>query len=473
MDTNSFEQALSASGREPMSEGQPVRDFRTYVVDRPAEEMFTVDRALFSDPGLFELEMRYIFEGTWIYLAHESQLPRPYDFYTTTIGRQPVILTRSENGEIGCFINACPHRGAMLCQERRGNRKILSCPYHGWCFNGSGALASIKDEPTGAYPDVFERLDHGLTRIPRLDNYRGFLFASLNPAVPDLETHLGQARPFIDMIADQAPEGLEVVKGSADYSCSGNWKLQAENGVDGYHFDIVHRTFVGVIQRRMKSGNDAVRAVDVQRLGTSEVANGCYDLGNGHSLLWLDYPNPQDRPLHERRAEMAVKFGETRARWMMDRVRNLLVYPNIFFMDQASTQLRVIHPLAVDRTRVSTYCIAPVNEPPAARARRLRQYEDFFNASGVGTPDDLAAFEACQRGYNGRLVRWQQGYVRGAGRALRGADAEAEALGILPCASSSDFRDEVILQGQYRQWLKLMSEGQPLQGDTDNGRRPA
>jgi benzoate/toluate 1,2-dioxygenase alpha subunit len=200
--------------------------------------------------------------------------------------------------------------------------------------------------------------------------------------------------------------------------------------------------------------------VDIQRLGTPAIANGSYDLRNGHTVLWIDYPNPQDRPNHERRAEMAARFGEVRTRWMMERVRNLLFYPNIFFMDQTSTQLRVIHPLAVDKTRVSTYCIAPVGESAAARAHRLRQYEDFFNASGVGTPDDLAAFEACQKGYQGRLVRWQQGYVRGAQRLMQGADAEAQALGIHPATSIPDFRDETIYHGHYRQWLTLMSQGQ-------------
>src|SRR5712692_8906492 len=442
MGTPTFENAVSSNGPEVTLVHPPVRDVRTYVVDNPEEGMFTVDRALFSDPGLFELEMKYIFEGTWIYLAHESQLPRPHDFYTTTIGRQPVVLMRNQAGEIGGFLNACAHRGALV---------------------------SVKDHATGAYPEAFERLDHGLTRVPRLASYRGFLFGSLNPAVPDLETHLGEARPFIDMMVDQAPEGLEVVRGSADYTYGGNWKLQVENGVDGYHFDIVHRTFVGVIQRRMAAGKDAVRAIDVQRLGTPAVGNGCYDLGNGHTLLWTDYPNPQDRPLYERRGEIAAQFGEVGARWMMERIRNLLFYPNVFFMDQTSTQLRVIHPLAVDKTRVSTSCIAPVGEGAAARAHRLRQYEDFFNDSGVGTPDDLAAFEACQRGYQGRLVRWQQGYMRGVRRMTLGADAEAQAIGVRPYSSTNDFRDETIYHGQYRQWLKCMRQGQRAERGASNG----
>ncbi len=469
MGTHPFESDERHTGLDVTLARQPARHVQTYIVDNPQEGMFTVDRAIFSDPTIFELEMKYIFEGSWIYLAHESQVPRPHDFFTTTIGRQPVILMRNQAGEVGGFLNTCPHRGATVCLTKRGNQKILTCPYHGWALNTSGVLVSVKDHATGAYPEAFERLDHGLTRVPRLASYRGFLFGSLNPAVPALETHLGEARPFIDMMVDQAPEGLEVLRGSADYTYGGNWKLQVENGVDGYHFDIVHRTFVGVIQRRMAAGKDAVRAIDVQRLGTPAVGNGCYDLGNGHTLLWTDYPNPQDRPLYERREEIAAQFGEVRARWMMERIRNLLLYPNVFFMDQTSTQLRVIHPLAVDKTRVSSYCIAPVGEGAAARAHRLRQYEDFFNASGVGTPDDLAAFEACQRGYQGRLVRWQQGYMRGTGRMVQGADAEAHAIGVQPYASSNDFRDETIYHGHYRQWLKLMSQGQSAAKGASNG----
>jgi len=442
------------------------RDLESYIVDDVQEGMFTIDRALFIDPELFALEMKYIFEGTWIYLAHESQLPHAHDFYTTTIGRQPIILMRNQQGEIGGFLNTCPHRGATVCLSKRGNQKVLTCPYHGWSFNTNGASISVKDHAAGAYPPAFDQLDHGLTRVPRLTNYRGFLFGSLNPHVQDFATHLGAARVFIDMIADQAPQGWEVIKGSTEYTYGGNWKLQTENGVDGYHFDIVHRTFMGVIQRRAASGKDTVRAVDVERLDKPETATGCYDLGNGHTLLWADYPNPQDRPLYERRAELAIQHGEVHTSWMMDRLRNLLIYPNIFFMDQTSTQLRVIHPLAVDKTRVSTYCIAPVGESARDRRHRLRQYEDFFNASGVGTPDDLAAFEACQRGYNGRLVRWQQGYVRGTQRMTLGADTEAHALGIHPYSSSSDFRDETLYHGQYRRWLHLMREGQRAESET-------
>lgn len=445
------------------------KDFRVYIHDQPERGEFTVDRSIFTDPDVFDLEMRAIFEGNWIYLAHESQLPRPHDFYTTIIGRQPVLLMRNKAGEIGGFLNACPHRGATVCLTKRGNQKILTCPYHGWSFNSDGTLVGVKGYASGAYPESFDQLDHGLVRLPRLENYRGFLFGSLSPTVDALATHLGEARIFIDMLVDQAPQGLEVVRGSTDYTYNGNWKLQAENGVDGYHFDIVHRTFVGVIQRRVAAKSDTVRALDVGRLEKPGLATGCYDLGNGHTLLWTDYPNPQDRPSYAHRGALLAKFGETRTRWITDRIRNLLLYPNVFFMDQVSMQLRVIYPLAVDKTRIATYCIAPVGEDAATRAHRLRQYEDFFNASGVGTPDDLAAFEACQRGYQGRLARWQQGYARGLRRLQSGADAEAQALGLHPQSSSPDFCDEALFHGQYRHWLGLMERGRPTTREQSNG----
>ncbi len=74
---------------------------------------------------------------------------------------------------------------------------------------------------------------------------------------------------------------------------------------------------------------------------------------------------------------------------MVNETRNLCLYPNVYLMDQFSTQIRVIRPLAVDKTEVTIWCFAPKGEPDQARALRIRQYEDFFNVSGMGTPDDL------------------------------------------------------------------------------------
>ena len=47
----------------------------SFMEDDPQTGRFRVARDIFTDPELFELEMKHIFEGNWIYLAHESQIP--------------------------------------------------------------------------------------------------------------------------------------------------------------------------------------------------------------------------------------------------------------------------------------------------------------------------------------------------------------------------------------------------------------
>ena len=82
-------------------------DFSSYIDERPDEGIYRVDRSIFTDPALFELEMKYIFEKTWVFLCHESQIANPNDFITTYIGRQPVIVNRDATGTINAYINAC------------------------------------------------------------------------------------------------------------------------------------------------------------------------------------------------------------------------------------------------------------------------------------------------------------------------------------------------------------------------------
>ncbi|HMX54464.1 MAG TPA: Rieske 2Fe-2S domain-containing protein, partial [Plasticicumulans sp.] len=363
-------------------------------------------RDIFTDPALFELEMQHIFEGNWIYLAHDSQIPNPNDYLTTHIGRQPIFIARNRQGELNAFINACSHRGSMLCRFKKGNKSTYTCPFHGWTFSNSGKLLKVKDPDGAGYPDGFSRNgSHDLTKVARFESYRGFLFGSLNPDVLPLAEHLGEATKIIDMIVDQAPDGLEVLRGSSTYVYDGNWKLQAENGADGYHVSSVHWNYVATTNRR-KTGEtaDDVKAMDASSWARQK--GGYYAFEHGHMLLWMQWPNPQDRPLYERRDELIERFGAARADWMIGYLRNLCLYPNVYLMDQFSSQIRQIRPLAIDKTEVTIYCIAPKNESPEARARRIRQYEDFFNATGMATPDDLAIFEACQEGYKARIVEW-------------------------------------------------------------------
>lgn len=86
------------------------------LIEDSTNGLFRCDRTIFTDKELFELEMEHLFEGNWVYLAHESQIPDRNDYFTAWMGRQPVFVTRNKDNELGAFINACSHRGAMLCR---------------------------------------------------------------------------------------------------------------------------------------------------------------------------------------------------------------------------------------------------------------------------------------------------------------------------------------------------------------------
>jgi benzoate/toluate 1,2-dioxygenase alpha subunit len=426
------------------------------VIDDHDAGIYRVDRRIFTDEDIFELEMQHIFEGNWVYLAHESQVPNPGDYFTTYIGRQPVVITRGKGGELNCLVNACAHRGAMLCRRKTDNRMTLTCPFHGWTFRNDGALLKVKDPEGAGYPETFGvNGSHDLTKVARFDSYRGFLFGSLNTDVLPLDEHLGDTTKVIDMLVDQSPEGLEVLRGSSTYTFDGNWKVQAENGADGYHVSVTHWNYAATTSRRgTGESKNSTKAMDAGGWGKS--GGGYWSYPNGHLCLWTWAANPQDRPLWDRMDELKKEFGDAKGEFMVKGSRNLCLYPNVYLMDQFSTQIRHLRPIAPDKTEVTIWCIAPKGESAQARARRIRQYEDFFNASGMATPDDLEEFRSCQLTFRATAARWND-LSRGAQHWLTGPDEVAKSLGMNGVISAGmRTEDEGLYPVQHGYWRRKM-----------------
>lgn len=434
----------------------------TAIQDDKETGVFRCRRDIFTNPELFELEMKYLFESNWVYLAHESQIPDNNDYYTTSIGRQPIIITRDKQGVLHAVINACAHKGAMLCRRKHGNKGSFTCPFHGWTFSNAGKLLKVKDEKTTEYPVSFNKNgSHDLTKVARFESYRGFLFGSLNPNVQPLQEYLGETRVIIDQIVDQAPNGIEVLRGNSSYIYDGNWKMQMENGCDGYHVSSVHWNYAATMSRRHAEGTKATDANN-----WSKSVAGVYGFDNGHILLWTKTLNPEVRPIWNQREELAQRVGQERADFIVSQTRNLCLYPNVFLMDQFGTQIRVARPLSVNQTEISIFCFGPKGESAEDRALRIRQYEDFFNVSGMGTADDLEEFRACQAGYAGTAVRWND-MSRGAPLWIDGPDENAQKMGMNPLLSGTRSEDEGLFVCQHNYWAKTMRQAlqQEREGD--------
>lgn len=427
------------------------------LIDDSAER-FRVDRAVYFDPDVFEAELDSFFEGGWVYLCHESQLRQPGEYFAAKMGRQPVFIVRRKEGTLAAYINACSHRGAMLVPLQTGKEAAFTCRFHGWVFNLDGRCIKIKNEETGAYDTPNPRAEFGLTPIGRLESYRGFVFGSLREDVGALADYLGPTRPWIDLMVDQSPQGLEVLPGSSTYVVRGNWKMQAENGVDGYHVSTVHRVFASTMaNREAKLNLTGMQRTESGRL-TGNVASGGFDFGNGHMAIWAQHTDPTRRPIYAQKERLEREFPAAKVDWMLNRGRNLYLFPNVLLMDNPSTQIRTIHPVSPDRAEVTVRCIAPVGESQAARSARLRKFEDFYLTTGMATTDDLAALESTHQGGFGRRARWND-MARGAGVILQGAaNSDAAAIGCEPVASSHNWDHEIMYRGFYRNWLKRLLE---------------
>ena len=102
-----------------------------------------IDRRIYSDPAIFELEMERIFGRAWLFLCHESQIPEPGDFFQSVMGRDNVLVVRQKDGTVKAMLNTCAHRGNAVCRAEEGNVKSFLCTYHGWSYGIDGRLLGV------------------------------------------------------------------------------------------------------------------------------------------------------------------------------------------------------------------------------------------------------------------------------------------------------------------------------------------
>ena len=364
------------------------------VIDDRERSLFRVHRSAFTSQELFDREQREIFGKAWLYVGHESEIPNPHDFQTRRVGGREVIYVRGKQGDVEVLLNSCRHRGAEVCRERRGNRKIFTCFYHGWAYNTQGALVSVPDGDR--YSAAFDRAEHGLAK-PRTETYRGFTYVTFGADALPLQTYLADATHLIDLVADQSASGMEIVPGTHNYSMRANWKLLMENSCDGYHGFTVHQTYfemmmnLGVTPGLVRDTSNGI---------------GC-DLGNGHAVVEspeLGMPLMSEEILATtvaRRAQLVERIGEARTRKMLNTTRNLILFPNMALVDlNFGIQVRTMYPLAPDRTEITGWQLMPKDASEALKRYRIDNALTFWGPAGLATPDDVEGLEQCQRGFS-------------------------------------------------------------------------
>jgi p-cumate 2,3-dioxygenase alpha subunit len=422
---------MTMTGEAPPVTGVPLVD------EDAARHRFRVHRDTMTSPEIFAQERERIFNHCWLYVGHESEVAEPGDYVRRPVGGRPVFMVRgAKSGQVHVFHNTCTHRGAVVCRQKSGNAKVFQCFYHAWTFDSEGQLTGVPGRD--AYGEKLDFAALGLRPVARMASYRGFVFASFDENIVDLTDYLAGATEYLDLIVDSADGQMEIIKGTNEYCIGANWKLLAENSIDGYHAVSTHDTYFKYL---VALGTDLKGGVQ----GTAK------DLGNGHAVL--EYAAPWGRPIakweplfgeHARteiaslRAGLVDRYGAERAGRMTDTNRNLLIFPNLVVNDIMAITVRTFMPSAPGQMDVTAWELAPTDELAQLRQRRLDSFLTFLGPAGFATPDDLEALESCQQGFTSGGVEWND--------ISRGMAREPEAS------------DEAQMRAFWRRWQQQMGD---------------
>jgi benzoate/toluate 1,2-dioxygenase subunit alpha len=413
-----------------------------------------VHRSLYLDPDVFDLEMEKIFGCTWVYVGHDSLVPNSGDYITVRIGKQPLVMSRHSDGQVYVIFNSCGHRGAVVCNEDKGNASVFRCCYHGWTFKTNGDLEAIA-MPRG-YGESFDASNPalGMRRVPRVANYRGFIFASLSERGQSLEQHLGAARDSIDELVDRAPDGaIDLSAGVHKYMFRGNWKLQLENTVDMYHVPFSHESSVSRSGKQFSRGAGQRSGSAISDRGSAaqrwEQRPAWGSRSNGHAYAGHQ-PVAEEMPdtpaFREYFAALEKRHGKERALEILKPKRhNTAFYPNMT-LQALNQHVRVIVPVAVDRTEVHVYPVTFKGAPKEMNDDFVRHLNLTHSAASLIQTDDLECFQRCQTGLKAQNSDWVW--------FARGVDTDKE-------DEHGDYVNhgtvEIQQRAQYAAWLRLMS----------------
>jgi phenylpropionate dioxygenase-like ring-hydroxylating dioxygenase large terminal subunit len=404
-----------------------------------------VHRDVYIDPRVFDAEMHRIFMRSWVYVGHDSEIAGAGDFKATAIGTEPVILVRDGAGEPRVLVNRCSHRGAAVCPLRKGHASGFRCQYHGWSFALDGALLGVP------FADGYGALDKrslGLVAAPRVESYRGFIFACFDPHVPPLTEHLGGVLAHIDRFVEHARGyQLQVAPDANEVLYEANWKMQLENNVDGYHLSFTHQSLFEVLSARTASQPRYLSS-------GSEGAATVTAFANGHAVM--DLRAVAARAVRERLdilpgapapgADLDAFFGIDGAEELYlastGPPMNISIFPNL---NLGSINICEVHPLAVNRTRVVLRPLLLAGAPDEINRLRLRYHELGSGPAGFVQPDDLEMFERTGEGLAAAQAPWLE-LSRGRERETLGEDARRV----------GQISDETPQRGQYRRWRELM-----------------
>jgi glycine betaine catabolism A len=235
----------------------------------------TLPGRYYTDPAIFELEKRNIFEQQWLYVCRAQDLPAPGRFVRASVGDENVIVVRGRDEKLRAFLNVCRHRGATICLTDSGDvGRSIRCPYHSWSYRLDGTMISAPNWQSMAAAD---KADYGLHPV-HLAEWHGLVWLNLaeNPPLfdeqvwPQLDYRLGGDRAKFD----RYNLASLVVGKRVDYTVTANWKIIQENFQECYHCATIHPELIDTLPqfRNLAGGATATYETDGYRFAEDKAS---------------------------------------------------------------------------------------------------------------------------------------------------------------------------------------------------------
>lgn len=388
----------------------------TVVHDLVHLDRRTVSARVLTDPEIYELELKKVFTRTWIFVAHESEIPNPGDFVNRYIGADPVIVARDAEGQIHVLLNSCTHRGAQVCRADFGNASTFRCPYHGWVFDNTGKLREVTLEREG-FQDRLDKAALSLKKA-RVNIFHGLIFATWDHQAPSLIEYLGDIRWYLDIVWGLTDRGMEVVGPPQRWIIKCNWKLPSENFVaDGYHVGGTHRALGEVGLLPMQTIDDILFGVNVT------------DPKTGHGLRCVSFFLP---PGTEASLENVAPFFGLSPELLPQVERRLskgqlevflsyppvvgTIFPNFSWLNapfpteiggpiEPMISIRLWRPHGPNETEVWSWALVQKGTSQEFKDAGRRCVIRTFGSSGIFEQDDAEVWSAIQRAVGGVVGR--------------------------------------------------------------------
>ncbi|MGZ8294864.1 MAG: aromatic ring-hydroxylating dioxygenase subunit alpha [Telluria sp.] len=414
-----------------------------------------VHRDVYIDPGVFALEMEQLWSNTWVYVGHESQVPNKGDYYSTDVALQPVIMVRHSDDSVRVMMNRCAHKGAKVVADTCGNTgKFFRCPYHAWTFKTDGSLLSIPLKNAYESTALAEcEAGKGLTTIPNVEVYRGFVFARLSADGPGFHEFFGDSLSSIDNMADRSPEGkLEIAGGCLRYVHDCNWKMFIENLNDTMHPMVAHESSAGTAKKLWEGKPaDEPKPMAIEQFVPfmsdykffDEMGVRVFD--NGHSYSGANFSiHSNYASIPEYEAAMQATYGKERARTILGTTRHNTVYYPSLTIKGAIQSIRVIRPLAADKTLVESWTFRLKGAPDKLLQRTLMYNRLINSPMSVVGHDDLHVYRAMQDGLRASGNEWVSLH----------RDFDPAEIGQADLTTKGT--SEISMRNQFRAWRKFM-----------------